>query len=56
MFTSLGVYLKSASLMAAAGRGGEVLKPRTHRIGGRKIFALVIATHIAHRHVHRKVY
>ena len=52
MFPSLGGYLKRASLMAAAGREREVLKPRTHRIGGRKIFALVIATHVAHRHAH----
>ena len=56
MFTSLGGYLKRASLMAAAGREREVLKPRTHRIGGRKIFALVIATHVAHRHAHTKLY
>ena len=57
MFKSLGVYLKKASLMAAAGREREVLKPRTHRIGGRKIFALVIATHIdTQTHEDRKVY
>jgi hypothetical protein len=57
MFKSLGGYLKKASLMAAAGREREVLKPRTHCIGGRKIFALVIATHIdtrTHTHTRRQ--